>query len=651
MTRPLAAPLLLLIVVFAVFSPVLRNDFVNWDDQSEILENPSFNPVTIAGLTWNFSHTRLTLYMPVTYVTWGVVAAVAPRTPAGLLKPAAFHGLSLGLHGIATVLVFCLVRRCLTLTGDRSSQIADPGLNQNLPISNPQSAICNSSSSEYPRPGVLWYARRLKISSAGFGPEVAAFTGALIFAIHPIQTEAVAWASGMYTVLSTVWSVAAILCYLKHAVRLRDEPMTYARGWYFAATAFFALAVLTKASAVITPGVAGVLDLLLVGRPVKRVATSLGIWFVAGIPVVYAAKAFQDLSTVPAPPAWGRPLVAADAVGFYLRKIVWPVDFIPDYGRNPAWLMKQIAGLGPLNPGMDPAWATRHQWAIWPSMIVGALVTLMLFALLTARRAPRATAGGLVFLLGIAPYLGLTTFDFQYVSTVADRYAYFGMIGVALVAAAAVAHRRAWIILLAVAIPFAVMSYRQSKIWRSTQTLFDETLAVNPVSLVARNVFGFLAAKQGRPAEAEYLYNRALAVWPEDAVVYFNLGNLYASPSWFDAKQALNCYQAAVYYQPHFPVYRNSYAAMLARQGNFSEAISNWQQAIVDDPRYIDAHNNLASAWMTVGQPARAEAEYEAVLDIDPTNLTARNGLADAQRRSPNSGAESTAPVGRGASR
>jgi hypothetical protein len=574
-----AAAALLIAIVFAVFQPILRNQFVNWDDQNEIYENPDYNPVTIDGLLWNFSHTRLTLYMPVTYLVWGAVAKAGPRAADGKLLPSAFHGLSLILHATATVLVFCLLRRCL------------------------------------------------RIRSPGSNPVVAPFAGALIFAIHPIQTEAVAWASGMYTILATVWSLLAVLCYLKHAQRLKESPKSFNRRWYLLATILFGLALLTKASSVVVPAIAGAVDVLIVGRPVKRAVLSLWPWVIAGVPVVWAAKSFQDLSTVPAPPAWARPLVAADAIGFYLGKIVWPFQFIPDYGRNPRWVMLQLRW-------REPGWFGRHLLPVLVMVGVGALAVLTAVAGALDRRRPMAAAGAVIFLAGIGSYLGLTTFDFQYVSTVADRYAYVGMIGIAMMVTAAAAYRPAGVVLLCLAVPLAVLSYRQSKIWNTTTTLFDYTLDVNNVSLVARNVRGYLAAKdRSRWEEAEWNYYKALNVWPEDALIHFNLGNLYKNGFRASPELALEQYELAVQYQPHFPPYQNSLAAMLAKQGRMDEAIAHWNRAIADDPRYLDPRNNLGRAYLQMGQPSAARGQFQSVLEIDPGNPTARAGLTDVLRQ------------------
>jgi len=160
---PIARILLSLLILTAlvgfIFGPVLKNDFVNWDDQSEITENPDFNPVSLSGLAWNWTHPRLSLYMPVTYMVWGAVAGISGRDSGGTLLPVAFHALNLALHLICCWLVFFLILQ-------------------------------------------LW--RRI-------GP---ALVGAMIFAVHPLQAEPVAWASGMYTLLSTAFSLGALLAYV-----------------------------------------------------------------------------------------------------------------------------------------------------------------------------------------------------------------------------------------------------------------------------------------------------------------------------------------------------------------------------------------------------------------------------------------------------
>ena len=195
------------------------------------------------------------------------------------------------------------------------------------------------------------------------------------------------------------------------------------------------------------------------------------------------------------------------------------------------------------------------------------------------------------------------------------------MLGVAVfAAAAAIRSRAATVALLIACFAWAVLSHQQVKRWHDTDTLFDYTLAVNPRSLVSHNVFGFLDAKHGHRAEAEANYLAALAVWPEDAVIHFNLGNLYLAQR---PEAALQQYEMAVNEQPNFPAYRNNLAVALERMGHPREAYDQWQQAISIDPNYTDARMNRANMCMRLHQFDAARADYQAVLGIDPGNVAA----------------------------
>jgi Tfp pilus assembly protein PilF len=538
--------LLLFAAVLFTFSPALRNRFVDWDDQNEIYQNPDFNPVTLSKLAWNWRHTRLTLYMPVTYAVWGGVAAVAPRDPTGVLQPAAFHALNLVLHCAASVAVLAL----------------------------------------------LW---RL-----GLG-EGAALLGALVFAVHPLQTEAIVWASGMYTMLSSALCLAAILLYLG-----------FSRSAYGVATGTYALALLVKAAAVATPLMAAVLHWTSGRRSLPSAARRLWLWILLAAPLVVAARRFQDLSVVPAPPWWGRPIVALDALGWYLRKIALPVNLCPDYGRTPDWVMAHL-GAAALSGGVA--------------------VVVIAAALAARRRAPWLAAGVGLLVAGTLPYAGLSTFDFQYVSTVADRYAYLGMAGVAVVAAGIASRSRFAAVALLLAIPVcATLSWRQATRWHDTVGLFDYTLAVNPRSLVSQNVLGYLAQQQGRPAEAERRYQAALQIWPADAAIHFNLGNLYRAAR---PDAAVQQYELAVRYQPHSATYRNNYGVELARLGRVGEAIAQLQTALQLAPGAgPEPHVNLGLALALAGNFPAAAEQYRIALQMDPSDIRARAGLASLSKPS-----------------
>jgi hypothetical protein len=560
--RFLLAPLLLMVAALTTFGPVAGNNFVHYDDQQEIVTNPDLNPPSFEKLNWNWTHTRLSLYMPMTYYVWGAIAAVAPPKPGQPLDPTLFHVVNLGLHTLCAVLVYWLILR-------------------------------------------LW------------NQAVPALAGAMVFAVHPLQTEAVAWASGMYTLLSCALGlgVMVIHVHLESPRRGRGNPPQ--RGGLSEEPArpaisrrlillvqpicifLYLLALLTKPSAICLPIMIAVVDLLILQKPLRRTAIRAAVGILIGLPIVYIARRFQDVSSLPPCPIWTRPLIALDAIGFYLRKLVLPTHLLPDYGRTPGW-------------------ALAHPPQLVMSVIVGSC--LLLAGWLARRRVMWVSAAVGLFIAGILPYLGLAQFDFQHISTVADRYAYLGMVGVAVFCAGLAGRSRfAAAGLLVICCIWAPLSHAQAMRWRDDESLFGYTLKLNPRSLLAHSAMGYLAANRNPrdEAAAEANYKAALRVWPQDAEVLFNLGNLYLR---HNPAAAVEQYQRAIANQPKMPEYHNNLAVALAKLGQFQLALDQWQQAITLAPGYMDARNNRGDMYGRMNQPQAAIRDYKEVLRIDPNN-------------------------------
>src|SRR5439155_15195774 len=159
--------------------------------------------------------------------------------------------------------------------------------------------------------------------------------GAAVFAVHPAQVEAVAWASGTKDVLAGLLAIAALYCYVLSTEKHR---WTYAIG-----TVLALAAMLAKPTAVVVPALAAIIDRLLLGRSWKQVAAFSGPWVLLALPIAVVAVTVQS-----APLSAGqqvapvlRPLVAADALAFYLGKLAWPAKLTVDYGRSPAAALHQ----------------------------------------------------------------------------------------------------------------------------------------------------------------------------------------------------------------------------------------------------------------------------------------------------------------------
>lgn len=478
--RPRAAPAwavpIFLVAVVLTFLPVCRHEFVAWDDDRTIQENPRIQRPTLENIGYYWSHPHLGLYIPVTYTVWSAVACVAqargPGVETGTLDPRVFHALSLAIHALNALLAYALLRRLVKL----------------------------------PWP---------------------ALAGAMFFALHPLQVETIAWASGLKDLLCGTFSLLALWQYVWAADS--QLPAEKRRIHYAAAILTLALAMLSKPAATVTPALALVIDRVILGRQWKPVIKSALPCLALAVPCAVWTKLFQPGTNLVHVPLCARPLVAADALAFYVYKLLFPVRLGLDYGRTPAFALSQSA--------------VYLTW-LGPAAVAAALVLW--------RRHPAARAGAAAALLAgvaVSPMLGLTPFAFQTVSTVADHYVYLAMLGPAFAvswacAQAPTAARMVGMVAVALLAVLAIRSADQMRFWQDTPTLMRHAIDVNPRSwpaytnlatfeyergrtlllesaLAKEDGNGAIAAEaqaaaESRLHEAESLFDRALALYPDN---------------------------------------------------------------------------------------------------------------------------------------
>src|SRR6266581_72470 len=210
-------PTLIALVTFGAFLPTLHNQFVNWDDDKNFLENPHYRGLGWTQLSWMWT-THLGHYIPLTWMTFGLDYLLWGMNPLG------YHLTNLLLHAANAVVFFFITRRLLTRA--------------------------------LPSP-----------SERGHTLAVSAALAALVFSIHPLRVESVAWATERRDVLSGLFYLSAVLAYLRACDR--DER---GRGWYWGAVALFAGALLSKSMAVNLPVVLMILDVY----PLRRLGESIG---------------------------------------------------------------------------------------------------------------------------------------------------------------------------------------------------------------------------------------------------------------------------------------------------------------------------------------------------------------------------------------
>jgi hypothetical protein len=483
----------LALIVLVLFGRLATYDFTLWDDQGTIHRNPLLNPPTLETLRFYWTTPDQGLYVPITWTVWIAIAAVG-RTGAvddirSTLNPWIFHGANIGLHVACTLLVFGLLRRLL------------------------------------PR-----------------SPAWAAFLGALVFAIHPLQVESVAWISGMKDLLCWTLFLVALRSYVDAAIRDRDVPApsvvkSVLTRRMVGAIGLVVLAFLSKPTAMVFPAAALTIDALMIRRPWRRIAASVAPFAVLSVAFAAVARVAQTVTYVNDAPLWARPLIALDSLAFYLGKLVWPTDLLLDYGRSPGALMS------------TPGW--------WTSSFVVPPIAAVLVAFWVKYRNPTLLAAPALFVIGTLPVLGLATFQMQQYSTVTDHYVYFSMAGVGLLLTDLLsrAGRAKPVAIGATSLACAALgavTWMHVPVWETSETLFKHVVRLRPDSWLGQNNLGSYYNDLRRYDEAEVLFRESIRVNPNNTLPYTNLAGLMLYRGDYEA--ARECFrnaEAAVERQPN----------------------------------------------------------------------------------------------------
>jgi len=409
-------------------------------------------------------------------------------------------------------------------------------------------------------------------------------------------------------------------------------------GNYLFATFCFVLAMLSKPTAVILPLVALPLIWMHWKCVPRRAWYRLAIWVVLAVPFAITAKYAQPAQLRMSLPIWKRLLIAGDALAFYLAKIVWPKTLLVYYGRNPAYIV-------------------QHGFIWWTWMLPAALIAVLW---LNRRRCAPALAGVAVFIAALIPVLGFVGFNFQYYSTVTDRYLYLSMFGVALIAAWALDRlpRAAGVVAALILVCLSVRSVLQVPYWRDSLTLFRHVLEDDPRSAVAdANIAAELAYERDYSGAIDYA-RESIALDPNRAEAYVTLakaldrigatgeavqafrdgfradpaavellrGYLVALIHEGDMQRAIVFARLAVELDPDAASYVELGAA-LAKMNDWRGARVDLEQAVALDPKDYDAQCILGSVLYHLGDRSGAIVHYQTAAAIDPDLPAARTAL------------------------
>ncbi|MBU0678647.1 MAG: tetratricopeptide repeat protein, partial [Verrucomicrobia bacterium] len=430
----------------------------------------------------------------------------------------------------------------------------------------------------------VWLLRRIlpyRTRVPDFTFFAACAAGALLYGLHPLRVESVAWVTERRDVLSGFFYLLTVLAYLRRCAHTNE---TVRNRWTMISLVFLTCSLLSKAWGITLPLVLVVLDIYPLGRmasgtwrkDVKDLLTEKAPYFAlcaAAALLAISAQRAQGALQSASDHGWAeRCMQAAYGLCFYPAKTIWPA------GLSPLYLLEQ----------------TFNPWE--PIYILCALIVAGLTFAVTAfrRAAPGVCAAWFAYVLIVLPVLGLAQSGPQ---LVADRYSYLAAVPFSLVAAGA--------LLIVLRLP-----------GRAIPRFAAVAVAV------AIGLLNFQARRQTAIwHDGMSLWNHAVERDPENYIAYNNRGNVYRTLG--DRDKALDDYMRAILLFPAYADAHSNRGNLLFEDGEFLDALAEYNAALESDPSHALAHFNRARIYMELRDYASAREDYTRVIRLQP-------GLADA---------------------
>ena len=426
-----------------------------------------------------------------------------------------------------------------------------------------------------------------------------AWLAALIFALHPVCVESVAWIAEQKNTLSTVFYLLSALAYLRFDREREARP-------YFLALGFFALALLSKSVTATLPGVLVVICWWRRGRlSWWQDIVPLLPWFVLGAGAGLFAAWMERVYVGAQGPAFAltfldRSLIAGRVIWFYADKLIWPVQLIFIY----------------------PRW-TIDASAIWQyAFPLGAMALLiLLWGWRETTRAPLAAA--LLFIGSLFPVLGFLNVHAFVFSFVADHFVYLASLGLIALAAAGLARGLfrgspgmqgvGRVLAAALVVGLGTLTWRQAQTYRDLPTLYRTTLDRNPACWMAHNNLALLLQEGGDLPGAIAHYQEALRLKPDYVEAHDHLGSALAASGRFE--EAVPEFEEALRLEPNSADTQNNLGEALIRVNRVSDALEHYQLALRLQPDSAEINTNLGNALFQLG---RATEAIEPCRDVAP---------------------------------
>ncbi|MCK5015889.1 MAG: tetratricopeptide repeat protein [Candidatus Peribacteraceae bacterium] len=518
-------------LTFFTYGSSIKNEFVNYDDDTLIYLNPAVQEFSPESIAWVFTHLDPELYIPVTFLSYQLDHII------GGLNPSVFHTTSIILHTLNALFVVWLI----FLLSKKS-----------------------------------W---------------LALFCG-LLFAVHPLHTETVMWASARKEVLSTFFFLSALIAYIYHQDIKNNK-------WYFLSLGLFLFGILSKVSIVILPIILLLIDFkknrkinlqsFITKIPYFVISIIFGVVALLGKQSVLSSSSYLD-----------SVLMAFKSTAFYLQKLFIPTNLSVIYPYN-----EQISITSP-----D---------FLLPIITIIALIVLVI---LSVKKTKEVLFGSLLFFIALIP--SFTNYaragDIFYAS---DHYAYLPSIGILYIVGIAFMfllnryRKVALSSLFVILITFSILSSSQAKIWENNSTLFGNVIYQFNDSYLAHNKIGLDFYDENNLSKAINSFNSSIEIKP-NASAYYNLGVAYIALQQYSS--ALDAITKSVELDPSKMMAQYNLGYLYSNIGQNRKAIERFLIVVENNPKDIDALKNLAVLNIKIGDTEKAKIYINNILEIDPEN-------------------------------
>jgi tetratricopeptide (TPR) repeat protein len=536
---------IIVLVSFIAYFPVLQNNFQEaWDDTSYIRDNPLIYSFNLKEI---FSKYVMGNYHPFTMVT------LATEYHLFGLNATAFHAVNLIFHLLNVILVF--------------------------------------------------YAVFLLSDKRG-----VAIIAALLFGVHPIHVESVAWAAELKDLQYTFFFLASYIYYLKY---LKDPQ----KKFYFLAILLFVASLLSKAMAASLPVVLLLTDYFK-GRKINtktmlEKAPFFVLSLIFGVLAIVAQHSSEFLLEETFFTFPQRIVFACYGFITYLYKLVLPLHLSAYYPY-------------PSSGGSIPVYFYAY---------VIVLIGLAAVIMYSLRFTKKIIFGLAFFAITVLLVLQLLPIGG---AIMADRYAYIPSIGIFYLAGEGMNvlwnKNLKWlgiVLLIGFTIFFSVATHTRSLVWKNDMTLWDDVISKYQTVALAYYNRGLEYMNENNMDQALTDYNKAIELKPNYTEAYVNRGNIMRGNQ--KNADALNDYNKALAVNPNFSKAYFNRGILYMNEQRFEESLADFSKAIELNPGYYKAYSNRGNVLYSEKRYEEAIAEFSKAIDLksDYAEAYYNRGLAE----------------------